>query len=615
MKNSNYLFRMGIILLFSLLATVKAEVEPNDTYQQASTIAPNSSDSGSLNEATQTQTADNDDWWKITLSSDGSLYCSTNQSSNLDIDMYIYDVDGNTILASGGKYGTFESVYRVDLKAGTYFIRAYRASGSGTYTIQTKFNAAPYANDSEPNDTYETAQELGINSSTTGHIRYYSAGSSDSDDYWKVTIPYDGSLTINTTSDSADIDIYIYDVDGNTIIRSAGTYGLTETIQFNNFMPGTYYIRLYCSSGQGGYTITSTYTQISINGITTNDPETNDDYSTATNLASFNTDGNVTNYGHIGYYTNNHIDYDDYWAVTTTTDGKLVVNITSTENLDVDIYMYDIDGNTIIKSAAIYGTTEQLTFDNLAAGKFYVRLYRSGYGAYIINAEFTTPSMPTDAEPNNETSTATNIYADTRMTGHLGYFANNTTDYDDYYIFTTTSDWDSLYVRIDSDPTLDVDMYLYDYNGSIIASAGTYGTKELLKKNPLTAGTYYIRAYKSSGQGSYGIKFSNNDITDPLTDVKKDETEIIPTSFSLSQNYPNPFNPATTIKYDLPQNSNVTLKVYDILGKEVATLVNENEQAGTYTVKFNANNLASGIYFYRINAGSFSQTKKFILMK
>ena len=615
MKNSNYMFRMGIILLFSLFTIAKAEVEPNDTYQQASTIAPNSSDSGALNEATQTQNADNDDWWKITLPSDGSLYCSTNQSSNFDLDMYIYDVDGNTILASGGKYGTFESVYRVDLKAGTYFIRAYRASGSGTYTIQTKFNAAPYSNDAEPNNSYDTAQELGLNSSATGHIKYYSANSTDYDDYWKVTIPYDGSLTINTTSDSADIDIYIYDIDGNTIIRSAGTYGLTDTIRFNNFMPGTYYIRLYSSAKQGGYTITSAYTQISINGITTNDPETNDDYSTATNLAAFSAAGSVTNYGHIGYYTNNHIDYDDYWAVTTTTDGKLVVNITSTADLDVDLYMYDIDGNTIIKSAAAYGTTEQLTFDNLAAGKFYIRLYRSGYGAYIINAEFTTPSMPTDAEPNNETSTATNIYADTRMTGHLGYFANSSNDYDDYYMFTTTSDWDSLYVRIDSDPTLDVDMYLYNYAGTAVASAGSYGTKEILRHYPLTAGTYYIRAYKSSGQGSYGIKFSNNDITDPLTDVKKDETEIIPTSFSLSQNYPNPFNPATTIKYDLPQNSDVTLKVYDVLGKEVATLVNENEQAGTYTVNFVANNLASGIYFYRINAGSFSQTKKFILMK
>jgi hypothetical protein len=615
MKNSNYLFRMGIVLLFSFLTIIKAEVEPNNTYQQASVIAPNSSDSGSLNEQTQSQAADNDDYWQVTLPSDGSLYCSTNQSANFDVDMYIYDVDGNTILASGGKSGTFESVYRVDLKAGTYFIRAYRSSGSGTYTIQTKFNAASYSNDAEPNNSYDTAQELGLNSSTTGHIKYYSANSTDYDDYWKVTIPYDGSLTINTTSDSADIDIYIYDIDGNTIIRSAGTYGLTETIQFNNFMPGTYYIRLYSSSKQGGYTITSAYTQISINGITTNDPETNDDYLTATNLASFNAAGSVTNYGHIGYYTNNHIDYDDYWAVTTTTDGKLVVNITSTADLDVDLYLYDIDGNAIIKSAAVSGTTEQLTFDNLAAGKFYIRLYRSGYGAYIINVEFTTPSMPTDAEPNNETSTATTIYADTRTTGHLGYFANNSTDYDDYYIFTTTSDWDSLYVRVDSDPTLDVDMYLYDYNGSIIASASAYSTKELLKKNPLTAGTYYIRAYKSSGQGSYGIKFSNNDITDPLTDVKKDETEIIPTSFSLSQNYPNPFNPATTIKYDLPQNSDVTLKVYDVLGKEVATLVNENQSAGTYTVKFNANNFASGIYFYRISAGSFTQTKKFILMK
>jgi hypothetical protein len=93
------------------------------------------------------------------------------------------------------------------------------------------------------------------------------------------------------------------------------------------------------STGQGGYTITSIYTQISINGITTNDPETNDEYSTAASLATFNAAGSVTNYGHIGYYTNNHIDYDDYWSVTTTTDGKLVINITSTPDLDIDLYL------------------------------------------------------------------------------------------------------------------------------------------------------------------------------------------------------------------------------------------------------------------------------------
>ncbi len=86
-------------------------------------------------------------------------------------------------------------------------------------------------------------------------------------------------------------------------------------------------------------------------------------------------------------------------------------------------------------------------------------------------------------------------------------------------------------------------------------------------------------------------------------------------AYELSQNYPNPFNPVTTINYSISSNGNVQLKVYDILGREVATLVNETKVPGNYKVNFNASNLASGVYFYRLQTGSFVQTKKMVLMK
>ena len=89
----------------------------------------------------------------------------------------------------------------------------------------------------------------------------------------------------------------------------------------------------------------------------------------------------------------------------------------------------------------------------------------------------------------------------------------------------------------------------------------------------------------------------------------------IPNSYSLSQNFPNPINPSTKISYQLPKTSFVTLRVYDILGREVSLLVNEQQNAGTYEVTFDANHLASGVYFYRIEAGSFVQTRKLVLMK
>jgi uncharacterized membrane protein len=89
----------------------------------------------------------------------------------------------------------------------------------------------------------------------------------------------------------------------------------------------------------------------------------------------------------------------------------------------------------------------------------------------------------------------------------------------------------------------------------------------------------------------------------------------IPKVFTLEQNYPNPFNPSTSIKFSLPKASVVKLVIYDLLGKEIRTLVNEMRQPGTYSEMFDASSLASGVYFYRITAGDFTDVKKIVLIK
>ncbi len=101
-----------------------------------------------------------------------------------------------------------------------------------------------------------------------------------------------------------------------------------------------------------------------------------------------------------------------------------------------------------------------------------------------------------------------------------------------------------------------------------------------------------------------------------------DGEDQIPEEFSLSQNYPNPFNPVTSIQYAVSSRQFVTLKVYDVLGNEIATLVNEEKQPGTYEVEFDATshsgevrNLTSGIYFYQLKAGNYIETKKMVLIK
>jgi hypothetical protein len=102
-------------------------------------------------------------------------------------------------------------------------------------------------------------------------------------------------------------------------------------------------------------------------------------------------------------------------------------------------------------------------------------------------------------------------------------------------------------------------------------------------------------------------------LSEMITDVK--DIEQLPKEFALNQNYPNPFNPSTKISWQLPIGNLVKLKVYDILGREIVTLVNEYKPMGQYETEFNSANLPSGIYFYKLEAGQFTQVKKMILLK
>ncbi|MBT8387195.1 MAG: T9SS type A sorting domain-containing protein [Ignavibacteria bacterium] len=123
------------------------------------------------------------------------------------------------------------------------------------------------------------------------------------------------------------------------------------------------------------------------------------------------------------------------------------------------------------------------------------------------------------------------------------------------------------------------------------------------------------------------IKVFSNDLNQPVFEIPviiemlenlvtgSGNNDFSPQDFALEQNYPNPFNPSTTIRYSIRESTLVSIKVYDVLGTEVVTLVNEVKPAGKYTISFDASTIASGIYFYKLKAGSFVETRKMILLK
>ena len=123
--------------------------------------------------------------------------------------------------------------------------------------------------------------------------------------------------------------------------------------------------------------------------------------------------------------------------------------------------------------------------------------------------------------------------------------------------------------------------------------------------------------YGNTGSCQSAVTFIDGELTVGMTDVDDYdiETTATPARFALHQNEPNPFNPVTTIRYDLPEACHTNLRVYDVRGREVAVLVDDSRPAGRHAIEWNADHVASGIYFYRLEAATYGETRKLILLK
>jgi photosystem II stability/assembly factor-like uncharacterized protein len=217
----------------------------------------------------------------------------------------------------------------------------------------------------------------------------------------------------------------------------------------------------------------------------------------------------------------------------------------------------------------------------------------------------------------------TDFYFIDANTGYLSVYNGSV-----YFLLKTTNggtNWDN--VNLNGTIPYVYDMHFINANTGWVAGSNAAFAKTTsgglswtpFTVNSLNTGTRKIQfidslngyVLGSSGFPSYLFKTTNGGVVTGFTLTSSQ----LPDNFSLSQNYPNPFNPQTRINYELPIASYVSIKVYDALGNEVQTLVNEKQNAGSFWVDFNAGSLPSGIYFYKLVTEKFSETKKMILIK
>ena len=251
--------------------------------------------------------------------------------------------------------------------------------------------------ENEPNNSRETANAFGLNSSITGSFSL----SDSSDDFFKITAASDGKLVISVSSDAAlCVSMTVVSENGTINLYSNGTCGgsYSNTITVNNLAAGIYYIWA-SNNGYGSYTISNTFTPASL----TNDPEPNDSRETALN---FGLNTSVT--GHLGY-KNMITDDVDYYKFTTTSDGKLTLSTVSDESLCIELTIISENGTLNLYSnglCSIENHSNNLIVNNLAAGTYYVSATKSGYGSYTFTNWLEPTSLNNDSEPNDTRETA-----------------------------------------------------------------------------------------------------------------------------------------------------------------------------------------------------------------
>ena len=442
-------------------------------------------------------------------------------------------VQGDELLPVASSGGTALAVD--DVAAGVYQVTftgqpTDRAGQGGNFLVGYVHTPAPYVNDPEPNDTWERAYQIESGNVQQGHLGYKRGSYTDTEDWFKIVVPDEGSVTFTTHSSSrlrlSWLGMYTLNAEGNAVDyrndKNMDAQGKDSTVVYTvpDVAPGTYYVRLRRYNGSGGYKLTYDF---KANTYGADSPD-NDTWQNAVDMAL-----DTPTDGRLGYHFNGNTDTEDWMKIVVPEEGKITFTAKAETSLRLSwlgMYTLNAEGNAVDyrndKNMDAQGRDSTVVYEvpDVAIGTYYVRLRRyNGYGGYTLTAYFTSHADEADPEPNDTWQEAMPLKSGPAVTGQLGYTFNGNTDAVDWYkivvpkegsvTFSTRTEttlrlsWLGMY-------TLNADGNAVDYRNDKNMDAGGKDSTVVYTVPDVAPGTYYVRLQRYNGYGTYSLQYVHN---------------------------------------------------------------------------------------------------------